>query len=120
MRSREDLANRIALDNARADELTRTVAQLSRLRVQYDRERSQLEFLSESQRLVGSLPVSRCPSCLQPVEARSSTDSCYVCHQAMPAAGEEPISIEPRIAAITRRSRDLDSYIADVRQEQEG
>ena len=117
VRARDDLAARIALDEARADELTRTVTQLSRLRVQYDREKSQLEFLSECQRLVGSLTVSRCPSCLQLVETTTSTDSCYVCHQTMPAASEEPISIEPRIAAITRRSRDLDRYIADLRQD---
>ena len=48
VRGRDDFAARIALDEARANELTRTVTQLSRFRVQYNRERSQLEFLSES------------------------------------------------------------------------
>ena len=119
VRARDDLAARIEQDAARADELTRTVTQLSRLRVQYDREKSQLEFLSECQRLVGTLPVSRCPSCLQPVETTADTESCYLCHQTMPAAGDEPISIEPRIAAVTRRSRDLDRYIVDLKKEQE-
>lgn len=119
VRARDHLAARIEQDDARADEFTRTVTQLSRLRVQYDREKSQLEFLSECQRLVGSLPVSRCPSCLQPVETTTGTESCYVCHQMMPAASEAPISIEPRIAAVTRRSRDLDRYIVDLKQEQE-
>ena len=119
VKSRDDLAARIEQADARADEFTRTVTQLSRLRVQYDREKSQLEFLSECQRLVGSLPVSRCPSCLQPVENTTTTESCYVCHQTMPAASEEPISVAPRIAAISRRSRDLDGYIADLKREQE-
>lgn len=119
VRARDHSAARIAQDEARSDELTRTVTQLSRLRIQYDREKSQLEFLSECQRLVGSLPVSRCPSCLQTLQTTATTESCYVCHQTMPAASEEPISIEPRIAALTRRSRDLDRYIVDLKQEQE-
>jgi hypothetical protein len=119
VRSRDQLAATIAQDDARADELTRTITQLSRLRIQYDREKSQLEFLAECQRLVGSLPVSRCPSCLQTVEAKATADSCYVCHQRMPEASEEPVAIEPRIAAITRRSRDLDRYLLDLRKEHE-
>jgi len=117
--ARNQLAAQIAADDARADELARTMSQLSRLRVQYDRERSQLEFLSESQRLVGTLPVSRCPSCMQSVHATSATDTCYVCHQALPSASEEPFSIEPRLTALTRRSRDLDNYLAELRTEQE-
>lgn len=117
--ARNQLAIQVATDDARADELARTITQLSRLRIQYDRERSQLEFLSECQRLVGSLPVSRCPSCLQTVHTTSTADACYVCHQAMPSSNEEPISIEPRLTAIARRSRDLDTYIGEVRNEQE-
>ena len=119
VKARDDVAARIAQDEARSDELIRTITQLSRLRIQYDREKSQLEFLSECQRLVGSLPVSRCPSCLQTIEATATAESCYVCHQTMPAASEEPISIEPRIAAVTRRSRDLDRYIVDLGNEQQ-
>jgi hypothetical protein len=37
----------------------------------------------------------------------------------MPAASEEPLSVEPRLTAIARRGRDLDTYIADVKAEQE-
>ena len=118
-KARADLAASISVDEARADELTRTLGQLSRLRIQYDREKSQLEFLSECQRLIGTLPVSRCPSCLQAVAPEKSTDSCYVCHQAMPVSMEGPVSIQPRIAAIAGRSRDLDKYIAETRQQQE-
>lgn len=118
-RARDRLAGSIGVDDGRTDELTRTLTQLSRLRVQYDREKSQLEFLSECQRLVGSLPVSRCPSCLQPVGPATRTDLCYVCHQVIPAASEQPISVQPRVAAITRRSRDLDNYIAEVKHGQE-
>ena len=119
VQARNDLAARVEVSDTRADELARTITQLSRFRVQYDRERAQLEFLSECQRLVGSLPVSRCPSCLQAIEVTRSVDSCYVCHQAMPATRSEAISIAPRMTAVARRTRDLDTYIGEVRAEQE-
>lgn len=98
---------------ARVNELRRTLAQLGRLRVQYDRERAQLEFLKESEALVGRLPIVRCPACLQPIDPKPNTSACYVCHRTLPARDGE-ISVDARLRATRRRISDLEGYIADV------
>lgn len=99
--------------HARAGELRRTLTQLGRLRVQYDRERAQLEFLKESEVLVGHLPIVRCPACLQEIEPKPSASACYVCHRALPPR-EGEISVDARLRATKRRISDLEGYIADL------
>lgn len=106
---RDERADEIANMNARVMELERTLAQLGRLRVQYERERAQLEFLQESERLIASLPVVRCPACLQGVEHGTGT-ACYVCGKAL-SAEPESVSVDSRLRAVRRRVTDLEAYI---------
>lgn len=124
-----DRRNRLATDRATTEtqirELERTLQQLGRLRVQYERERGQLEFLEESRSLVGSLPVFRCPNCMQPIidgEASAPTDetgfvACYVCKHELASRPEE-ISFAPRLRALKARIKDLETYVAEVQEEQ--
>jgi hypothetical protein len=120
-RKRDQLASQRDEILAREAELARSLRQLGRLRVQYERERTQLEFLKESELLVGSLPVSRCPACLQPtpVAANASQPDCHVCHRAIPesAAG---VDVDRRLASLKRRVVDLESYIQDLESLQQG
>lgn len=116
-RRAERLAEAATVD-ARGAEVDRTLEQLGRLRVQYDRERAQLEFLSESERLVGSLPVVRCPACLQGVEHRTG-DACYVCGRAVPEATAS-VSVEARLRATKRRILDLERYLDQLRTTRDG
>jgi hypothetical protein len=113
VRRRVSVESERAAARGRAGELRRTLTQLGRLRVQYDRERAQLEFLKESEALVGHLPIVRCPACLQPIDPKPSTSACYVCHRALPARDGE-ISVDARLRATRRRISDLEGYIADV------
>jgi hypothetical protein len=113
VRRRTSVESERAGARARANELRRTLSQLGRLRVQYDRERAQLEFLKESEALVGHLPIVRCPACLQPIEPKPNAHACYVCYRALPAR-EGEISVDARLRATKRRISDLDGYIADV------
>ncbi len=98
---------------ARSGELRRTLVQLGRLRVQYERERAQLEFLRESQVLVGDLPVIRCPACLQGIEPTPDAAACYVCHRPVPAR-EGEVSVDARLRASRRRIDDLERYIGEL------
>lgn len=116
VRRRERVESEQAGARARAKELRRTLNQLGRLRVQYDRERAQLEFLMESEALVGHLPIVRCPACLQPIDPVPTAHSCYVCHRALPA-GRGEVSVDARLRATKRRISDLEAYIADVENE---
>lgn len=99
--------------NARLAELRRTLDQLGRLRVQYERERSQLEFLKESEKIIGALPVVRCPSCFQPLKAGPAGDACHVCSQEL-AQRPAQVSVDARLRSARRRISDLESYIADL------
>lgn len=110
---REDLSEKIDRASARLEELQRTLAQLGRLRVQYGRELQQIEFLSESETLVGRLPVIRCPGCLQPIETQPDLQSCNVCHRDVPRRDGE-ISVEARLRATRRKITDLESYIQEI------
>lgn len=100
---------------ARETELSRSLRQLGRLRVQYERERTQLEFLKESESLVGSLPISRCPACLQTTSEQPGTAraDCYLCRRPIPetAAG---VDVDRRLSSLKRRVGDLESYIRDL------
>jgi AAA domain len=99
--------------SARIGELRRSLAQLGRLRVQYGRERAQLEFLKESESLVGDLPVVRCPACLQSVDPKHHHSSCYLCNRPLPSKGGE-VSADARLRSIRRRILDLEGYLGDV------
>lgn len=99
--------------SARVDELRRNARQLGRLRVQYERELAQWKFLAESQAIMGSVPVSRCPACLQDVTTIQDQDHCHVCKQELQKA-EEEISVERRVKSASRRISDLDAYLADL------
>lgn len=99
--------------SARLDELRRNARQLGRLRVQYERELAQWKFLAESQAVMGSVPVSRCPACLQAVTLNHDPGCCHVCRQELQKAGEE-FSVERRVKSASRRITDLDAYLADL------
>lgn len=101
--------------SARTSELSRTLDQLGRLRVQYERERSQLEFLKESERIIGALPVVRCPSCFQPLRGGPAGDHCHVCTQEL-AKRPDHVSVDARLRSAKRRISDLESYIKDLEQ----
>jgi hypothetical protein len=93
----------------------RSLRQLGRLRVQYERERTQLEFLKESESLVGSLPITRCPACLQPTpEQATATDGdCHVCHRTIPAT-PAGVDVDRRLSSLKRRVGDREAYISDL------
>jgi hypothetical protein len=99
--------------SARIDELRRNASQLGRLRVQYERELAQWKFLAESHALMGSVPVSRCPACLQDVPTIQDPNHCYVCKQELQKEDEE-ISVERRLRSANRRIRDLEAYLVDL------
>jgi hypothetical protein len=99
---------------ARIVEIQRSLSQLGRLRVQYDRERGQLEFLKESEILVGSLPVVRCPSCFQELSQGSANKDCYVCHRPLPQEHQE-VPVEARLRSLNRRISDLEEYLKESR-----
>lgn len=113
VRRRASVESERVAARARAGELRRTLTQLGRLRVQYGRERAQLEFLRESEALVGQLPIVRCPACLQAIDPKPHASSCYVCHRVLPARDRE-ISVDARLRATRRRISDLEGYIAEV------
>ena len=110
---RETLDDQRSSISARIGELRRNLAQLGRLRVQYDRERAQLEFLKESESLVGDLPVVRCPACLQPIEPKHGHSSCYLCSRPLPSKGGG-VSADARLRSIRRRISDLEGYMGDI------
>lgn len=120
-RRRDALTQELEQLEARSGELTRSLRQLGRLRVQYDRERAQLEFLKESESLIGSLPVVRCPVCLQPLDAAGDnseeTPTCDLCRRTIPAT-QEGIDVERRLMSLKRRVLDLESYVRDLGQVQ--
>jgi len=116
IRRRDSLAAERAGVLSRVAELDRTLRQLGKLRVQYARERAQLEFLKESESLVGSLPVVRCPACLQPTDETllpKDSSNCHVCRRQIPdtAAG---INVDRRLTALKRRVNDLQSYMEEI------
>jgi hypothetical protein len=86
---------------------------LGRLRVQYERELAQWKFLAESQAIMGSVPVSRCPACFQDVALIQEADHCHVCKQELQKA-EGEFSVERRVKSASRRISDLDAYLADL------
>lgn len=104
---------------AQSAELKRSLEQLGRLRVQYEREREQLAFLEEADRLIGSVPVSRCPACLQATERLrvGSSVECYLCHTTL-APEPESVSVEARLRANKRRITDLEQYLSQLRETQ--
>jgi hypothetical protein len=115
-RRRNDLSHQRDESLAKEDELARSLKQLSRLRVQYERERAQLEFLRESESLVGSLPVTRCPSCLQPTPRPGDTSDahdCHVCRRVIPES-TAGVDVDRRLSALKRRAGDLEAYINDL------
>lgn len=114
-----DRRNRMAEEertlHAREDELQRSGRQLGRLRVQYQRELSQWEFLRESQTIMGSIPVSLCPACLQNVVTDAPKDSahCGLCKQELRKQPQD-VPVENQIRAVRRRIADLDAYLEDL------
>jgi hypothetical protein len=100
---------------AREEELQRSERQLGRLRVQYQRELSQWEFLRESHTIMGSIPVSLCPACLQNVATQDPNDGshCGLCKQELRKQPQD-VPVENQIRAVRRRISDLDGYLEDL------
>lgn len=111
--SRRHLDDNHAILSSRIAELKRSLSQLGRLRVQYERERAQLSFLKESEHLVGDLPIIRCPSCLQAVDQRLEAAACYVCHRPLPKR-EGEVSADARLRSTLGRMADLDGYMEEI------
>lgn len=99
--------------SVRVDELRRNAKQLGRLRVQYERELEQWKFLEESQAVLGSIPVSRCPACFQDVSLVHSPEHCHLCRQAL-LKGDVEVPVANRVRAASRRIADLDTYVREV------
>lgn len=99
--------------SVRIEELRRNARQLGRLRVQYERELAQWKFLAETQAIMGSVPVTRCPACLQDVVPIQEAEHCHLCKQELLKADGE-ISVERRVKAAKRRISDLDAYLSDL------
>lgn len=110
---RNALAEQQRTLRARADELRRSARQLGRLRVQYERELKQWEFLKESRVIMGSLPVSRCPACFHSVAVTHDTSHCHLCKQELQRQSED-VPVENRIRAVRRRITDLDGFLEDL------
>jgi hypothetical protein len=110
---RNHLSDSVKILSARIDELRRNTKQLGRLRVQYERELEQWRFLEESETIVGSIPVSRCPACFQDVSLVHGPETCHLCRQEL-VKREVAIPAANRVKAATRRIADLDSYVKDV------
>lgn len=110
---RESLEKQIFSTRARIGEARNTLTQLGRLRVQYDREKLQLEFLKESETVIGALPIVRCPACFQPIEPKVQGKDCYTCHKTLPRNPNEP-SVDNRLKAVKRRIKDLESYMKEL------
>lgn len=112
---RDELASQRDGIISQETELVRSLRQLGRLRVQYERERTQLEFLKESESLVGSLPVTRCPACLQPTAGPPSENAsdCHVCHRVIPPS-TAGVDVARRLSSLKRRVGDLQSYMEDL------
>lgn len=105
---------------ARAAELDRTLDNLGRLRVQYEREQEQLHFLKESKKQISSLPLLSCPACFQNLPKAELTDgTCHVCHLELPES-DDAVSVEARLTSLKRRIRDLDKYIAELTANRQG
>ncbi|HYH98769.1 hypothetical protein [Hyalangium sp.] len=121
---RELLNRRTELESERTGltaqfvEIRRNLIQLGRLLVQYERERQQVEFLEESHRLVGSVPVMRCPNCFQSVERSVPANDCHVCMQNLPEQ-TVGIPVENRLRSLKSRISDLGGYIKDLEAHQE-
>lgn len=111
---RTELDRRRTSADARRAEFGRTLEQLGRLRVQYHRELTQLEFMAETELAIGSLPVVRCPHCFQSITSEVRKEDCYVCKQSLPTSTDS-VPIENRLRAGRRRISDLDDYMGELR-----
>ncbi len=110
---RDNMIDQRSQASARVGELQRMLGQLGRLRVTYERERAQLEFLQESEALISGLPVVRCPSCLQQIEPRLDPHQCYVCTRPMPPRSSE-VAVEARLRSIQRKIGDLTDFMEQL------
>jgi hypothetical protein len=79
--TRNTLSSKSKLLQSQIAEYKRSLIQLGKLMVQYSKEKQQFDFLQESEKLVGSLPVVRCPSCFQSIddEDKIDVDTCLIC-----------------------------------------
>ncbi len=104
-------------NQAGEEELTRTLSQLGRLQVQYEREQRQLKFLIESNKLISKIPITKCPSCFQKLSHEGSDGNhCHLCHQDLQER-EDVKGAERQLKALVRRINDLDSYVSELDKE---
>ncbi len=113
---RNALADSVRTIRARSEELGRSARQLGRLRVQYERELKQWEFLKESQVIMGSIPITRCPACFQGVAVTHDDSHCHLCKQELQKQPED-VPVENRIRAVRRRIADLMAFLEDLKTE---
>ena len=116
VRDRDSVVAEINSLRAKQAEIDRSLKNLARLQVQYKRELKQLEFLEESNSLLGVLPVIVCPSCFQKIEVTKDGSNCGVCCRALPPAERETY-VNARLRAIKGRIKDLNKYIEQITQE---
>ena len=109
---RNAIADQERNHRARSEELRRAARQLGRLKVQYERELKQWEFLAESQLIMGSIPVSRCPACFQSVTVTHG-EHCHLCKQELQKQTTD-VPVENRIRAVKRRITDLEAFLEDL------
>lgn len=113
LENREDLIASANRHSAQHSELERALTQLGKLRVQYERELSQLEFLKESSTLISPIPISRCPACLQAIPHKLDEHSCYTCKRQLPQK-EEELVIESQLRSLKFRITDLENYTQEL------
>lgn len=113
---RNEIASEISHAKARSNEANRSLKNLSRLRVQYDREHKQLEFLKESNNVLGLVPVSICPSCFQKIELKNNHGECGLCCRKLPDT-DGNIYVDSRLKSLKRRIRDLEKFVEDIENE---
>ena len=96
------------------EELTKTLTQLGRLQVQYEREQRQLQFLIESNTLISKIPITKCPSCFQKISSdKKAEKTCYLCHQNL-LERDDIKGVDKQLRALNLRVKDLDSYVAEL------
>lgn len=121
LRKHDELVGARDTAQAQAAEIRRALDPLGRLKVQYGREQAQLEFLAESEVLVGRLPIIRCPGCLRAIEATPTAHQvkCHVCHGDLRQTAES-VPVDARLRSIRKRISDLDTYMKELQDRASG
>jgi hypothetical protein len=95
------------------------IERLLPLRGQYAEDERKLTFVGEARRLFDPLHVLACPACMQKLPSPPSVvdAQCTLCGQELKAEGDAGFDVELERKALRERTRDLDRYIDQVREE---